>query len=467
MASMVLRSRLGLQALTVAACLAWMTASSWAILVNKHIMVALHFPYPCTIAWMGLATTTLASAAAIRFSAAAQRMWSAAGVGGGAGALAGTAASFPSSPSPSGRPFPMTPRYYLTRVLPTGGFMALTFQTGNMGYLYLTVAFVQMLKAFCPVVTMLLLFAARLETASRRLVAAVSLIAVGVALASYGELNLSLFGLAAMLVSVVAESVRLVLTQHLLVGSGSSLHPLEGLFYISSACTAVLAVQASYSEWPALLRQRDYEAVWAHPYSFGAAACCGFAVNMLAIMVIKLASSLTLKVLGTVKDAALVTIGIVFLHERVTGPQLVGYTISMVGFVSYNMIKAAQQQHTGGLGGGGGGGSGPGSVVRSLLPYYAIDASASSSKARERSPGAPSHQHPAKRAAPASPLVPLRDTPGRAAPGDCDEERPRATAAATAASAARRQASLSPPWRSPQTAWSPGGYPSPPPLRRL
>ena len=47
-------------------------------------------------------------------------------------------------------------------------------------------------QAFCPVVTMLLLFAARLEAPSGRLCGAVGLIAAGVALASYGELNLSL-----------------------------------------------------------------------------------------------------------------------------------------------------------------------------------------------------------------------------------------------------------------------------------
>ncbi|GIL68471.1 hypothetical protein Vafri_21743 [Volvox africanus] len=363
----------------------------------QHIMVNLKFPYPCTIAWMGLLTTTIASYSAIRLGPLVLRLagLATAGPGAGAGGVTAITGALSGSGGSGGSSMtPVTTRYYLTRVLPTGFFMALTFQTGNMGYLYLTVAFVQMLKAFCPVVTMILLFVAQLETASRKLVAAVTLIAVGVALASYGELNMSLIGLTAMLISVVAESVRLVMTQYLLAaGGGGNLNPMEGLFYISSACTAVLAVQASYMEWPQLLRQRHYLAIPAHPYNFAAAACCGFFVNMLAILVIKLASSLTLKVLGTVKDAVLVTIGIVFLHEKVTSLQLIGYMISMIGFVSYNMIKAAVQKHHqlgegGALGGQGGngvvgsGGAGGSSTVRSLLPYYAINANAANSKTR-------------------------------------------------------------------------------------
>jgi len=48
-----------------------------------------------------------------------------------------------------------------------------------------------MLKAFCPVITMLLLFATRLEKATTRLVASVAVISLGVAIASYGEMRLS------------------------------------------------------------------------------------------------------------------------------------------------------------------------------------------------------------------------------------------------------------------------------------
>jgi hypothetical protein len=40
----------------------------------------------------------------------------------------------------------MTLSFYCTKILPVGLFMALTLHFGNLVYLYLTVAFIQMLK---------------------------------------------------------------------------------------------------------------------------------------------------------------------------------------------------------------------------------------------------------------------------------------------------------------------------------
>ena len=41
----------------------------------------------------------------------------------------------------------LTWEFYLRRILPVGLFMALTLLCGNLVYLYLTVSFIQMLKA--------------------------------------------------------------------------------------------------------------------------------------------------------------------------------------------------------------------------------------------------------------------------------------------------------------------------------
>lgn len=55
-------------------------------------------------------------------------------------------------------------------------------------------------------------------------------------------------------------------------------------------------LQAILSEWDRILGSGAYLLVLAHPAKFLAAGLAGFGVNGLAIIVIKLASSLTLKV---------------------------------------------------------------------------------------------------------------------------------------------------------------------------
>jgi hypothetical protein len=95
-------------------------------------------------------------------------------------------------------------------------------------------------------------------------------------------------------------------------------------------------------ELPSLLQHNALAIAAAHPLHFLAASLTGFVLNALAVLVIKLTSSLTLKVLGTVKDISLVCIGIVFLHELVSGLQLVGYAVSICGFCWYNAIKLQQ-----------------------------------------------------------------------------------------------------------------------------
>ena len=70
---------------------------------------------------------------------------------------------------------------------------------------------------------MLALFAAQMESPTARLIAAVCIIAVGTAIASYGEINLNALGLVFMFSSESFEAIRLVMTQMLLVGL--KMHP--------------------------------------------------------------------------------------------------------------------------------------------------------------------------------------------------------------------------------------------------
>jgi hypothetical protein len=197
-----------------------------------------------------------------------------------------------------------------------------------------------MLKAFTPVITMLALFIARLENPTTRLVYCVLTISLGTAVSAYGEVNLSVIGLVCMFSSETAESIRLTLTQYLL--QGLKFHPIEGLMYLAPACAVWLALGVWVYELPRIDAEGGWLIVSSNKVEFAAAACMGFAVNGAAYTVIKLAGSLTLKVLATVKNSLLVVVGVIFLKDIVTQTQSVGYAMSLAGFVWYNHIKMTQ-----------------------------------------------------------------------------------------------------------------------------
>lgn len=100
---------------------------------------------------------------------------------------------------------------------------------------------------------MLALFVARLEDPSQRLIVAVLLIALGTAMASYGEVNMSWLGLTFMFASETFEAIRLVMTQMLLVGL--KFHPSEcppiGYIHCRSECLFAVYIACLLDEGPA------------------------------------------------------------------------------------------------------------------------------------------------------------------------------------------------------------------------
>lgn len=178
----------------IVASLSWMGVSSGLIMLNKNLL-STGFPYPMALSGTGVAFSALASYITCHHLKLVEAKRH------------------------------ITLKFYMTRIMPVGLCMALTLGFGNLVYMYLTVSFIQILKSFTPVMTMLALFLAKLETPTARLIVSVCLIAAGTALASVGEVNFSTIGIMVMFASESFEAIRLVMTQQLL--TGLSFHPSE------------------------------------------------------------------------------------------------------------------------------------------------------------------------------------------------------------------------------------------------
>lgn len=97
-----------------------------------------------------------------------------------------------------------------------------------------------MLKAFAPVILLLLLFSTGLEKPNILLVISIVIIVSGTFLAAYGEIAFSWTGLFIMFTSEFFESTKLVCMQILLTNFKFSV--IEGLYYMAPAAAIWLGI---------------------------------------------------------------------------------------------------------------------------------------------------------------------------------------------------------------------------------
>ena len=99
----------------------------------------------------------------------------------------------------------MTKDLLLRSILPIGLLFSGSLILSNKAYLYLSVAYIQMLKAFTPVAILLISWAFKIAEPNKRLGAIVLMISCGVAIASHGERHFMVIGF---LTQAAAVAVR-------------------------------------------------------------------------------------------------------------------------------------------------------------------------------------------------------------------------------------------------------------------
>ena len=92
-------------------------------------------------------------------------------------------------------------------------------------------------QAFMPVAVLLISFAFGLKQPSGTLIAIVMSISLGVATASYGEVDFEMTGFVAQVMAIAFESSRLVMVQVLL--QGLKMDPLVSLDFFAPVCAAI------------------------------------------------------------------------------------------------------------------------------------------------------------------------------------------------------------------------------------
>ncbi|KAJ4347263.1 uncharacterized protein N0V89_011203 [Didymosphaeria variabile] len=239
---------------------------------------------------------------------------------------------------------PMTGRIYLRAIVPIGIFFSLSLICGNKAYLYLSVAFIQMLKATTPVAVLITTWTMGLHPPNMKTLGNVSFIVIGVIIASIGEIKFVMVGFLFQVGGIIFEAIRLSMVERLLSSAEFKMDPLVSLYYYAPACAVMNGMICLFTELP-ILTMVDINRVGC--FTLFANASVAFMLNVSVVFLVGKTSSLVLTLSGVLKDILLVFASIMLFGDPVSLLQAFGYSIALGGLVFYKLGGQKMKEYLG------------------------------------------------------------------------------------------------------------------------
>lgn len=294
---------------TLLLCLIYMSLGPMIILMNKYILYDLHFSYPIFLSFLGVSFSGIGAHVLVRTGFVKLQ-----------------------------KKDEITNAFFLKKILPICFNFASSLALGNIAYLYLNVGFIQMFKSFTPVIVMLISFGMNVDTPSNNVIISVIIISIGTAATCSYTPQLSLIGLAIMFAAEILESIRLVLTQFVL--QNLKFGVIESQYILAPPSALWLLLTSIVFEANSMYEKKAWVIMYENPLLFICASSLGLCVNFLSYYVIQATSSLTMKILGGVRNIATIIAGVIRYGELIDYREGVGYTVAFAGFIMYSMAKS-------------------------------------------------------------------------------------------------------------------------------
>lgn len=287
----------------------WMAFSSLVVIYNKWVFSRGGFPYPLTLTAMHMTSCFAVFGSIRKFAPDSIRLY-----------------IMPDADVPV--PWPL----YLRNFLAISFFYAGTLGTGNLAYLFSSVAFVQMMKPMNCICASVAAFVVGMESPTTSHLIIVSVIAFGVVFATNHSAQFSMTGCLLQIVSSCSEGCRLALVQTVTT-SGMKLDPVTTVYHFSFASAVLLGGSAVALEWPLNFSKL------VSPWLLVLNCAMALILNVLVAIVIKKTSAVVFALSGIVKDMGIIAASSLFFATKVTPLMLCGYTISILGLCMYKAYK--------------------------------------------------------------------------------------------------------------------------------
>jgi hypothetical protein len=115
---------------------------------------------------------------------------------------------------------------------------------------------------------------------------------------------------------------------------------IEGQYFLSPASAFWLFFASIIFELPQIVDKKIYIIIFIENFHCFLFSCLfGVLINSLSFFVIQCTSSLSLKIIATIRNQFIILIQIFMFSEVVNLNQCIGNIIAVIGFVSYNLSK--------------------------------------------------------------------------------------------------------------------------------
>lgn len=171
----------------------------------------------------------------------------------------------------------------------------------------------------------------------------VSIIVVGVIIASFGEIKFVMVGFLFQLGGIIFEATRLVMVQRLLSSAEYKMDPMVSLYYFAPVCAVMNGAVALFLEVPRVTMDHIYGVgVWV----LLANAMVAFLLNVSVVFLIGKTSSLVMTLCGVLKDILLVAASMMLWNTPVSPLQFFGYSVALIGLVYYKLGGDKMREYT-------------------------------------------------------------------------------------------------------------------------
>jgi len=226
---------------------------------------------------------------------------------------------------------------FLLKFVPIGVAFGASLILSNEAYIYLNVAFIQMLKEMNIAMVFGLSVMVGLQRFTKTGSMLLLLVVGGGMMAVYGEIEFVMVGVLIQLLSQLFEVTKILVQNMLMASRGTRLDPLTMVMFMSPVCFGIIGTLGVYRHWNDFGTVMTHaSAVWPTLLANGVVA---FILNIAVAMQIWLFSGVGFLLASICKDIAIVTVSAVLFGEVITMMQLLGFTMAILGVCLYSIFR--------------------------------------------------------------------------------------------------------------------------------